>query len=183
MRRAILLLLFLSVLPSLTGCGTIYKAAVDQRDLGTFVDDGRIESAVRARFINDDSVKLRDLSVNSYLGTVYIVGEFETDTQKMRSKRLAMEVSGVRRVTIVPFSKRDDPTCGTTDDIALYAKIKSSLVEDSNIWSTHVDVKTVQCNAVILGIVDSQREADSIFRHVRDTEGVRGVQNLMRISR
>lgn len=183
MRRAIALLFFLSVLPGLAGCGTIYKAAVDQRDIGTFVDDGRIESSVRARFINDDAVKLRDLSVNSYLGTVYIVGEFESDAQKMRSKQLAMEVSGVRRVTIVPFPKRDDPTCGTTDDIALYAKIKASLVEDSNIWSTHVDVKTVQCNAVILGIVDSQREADTIFKHVRGTDGVRGVQNLMRISR
>jgi len=181
MRRAALLLFCLVALPILTGCSTIYKAAVDERDIGTFVDDGRIESSVRARFISDDAVRLRDVSVNSYLGTVYIVGEFESDAQKMRAKQLSMEVSGVRRVTIVPFPQRDDPTCGTTDDLALYAKIKGTLVEDSNIWSTHVDVKTVQCNAIILGLVASQREADAIVRHVNETSGVRTVQSLVRI--
>lgn len=154
---------------------------MDERDIGTFVDDGRIESSVRARFISDDSVKLRDISVNSYLGTVYIVGEFESDTQKMRSVRLAREVSGVRKVSVVPFPKRDDPTCGTTDDVALYAKIKATLVEDTTIWSTQVDVKTVQCNAVILGLVANQRDADAIVRHVNNVSGVRTVQNLVRI--
>jgi hyperosmotically inducible periplasmic protein len=181
MRRNILTLLCLFLLACLTGCGTMYKAAVDERDIGTFVDDGRIESSVRARFISDDTVKLRDVSVNSYLGTVYIVGEFEGDSQKMRAVKLAREVSGVRKVSVVPFPKRDDPTCGTTDDIALYAKIKATLVEDSNIWSTQVDVKTVQCNAVILGLVASQRDSDAIVRHVNEVGGVRTVQNLVRI--
>jgi len=181
MRRNILTVFCLFLLSCLTGCGTMYKAAVDERDIGTFVDDGRIESSVRARFISDDTVKLRDVSVNSYLGTVYIVGEFEGDSQKMRAVKLAREVSGVRKVSVVPFPKRDDPTCGTTDDIALYAKIKTTLVEDSNIWSTQVDVKTVQCNAVILGLVASQRDANAIVRHVNEVGGVRTVQNLVRI--
>lgn len=181
MPRTLLLIACLCLLPSLTGCGTVYKAAVDQRDVGTFVDDGRIESSVRALYINDDLVKLRDISVNSYLGTVYVVGEFENDKQKMRSVKLARQVDGVRKVTIVPFPKRDDPTCGATDDLALYAKIKAKLVEDADIWSTQVDVKLVQCNAVVLGLVASQRDSNAIIRHVNSVEGVRTVQNLVRI--
>ncbi|MDR3639808.1 MAG: BON domain-containing protein [Humidesulfovibrio sp.] len=184
MRRNILLILLcLFLLPSLTGCGTIYKAAVDERDIGTFVDDGRIESSVRARFISDETVKLRDVSVNSYLGTVYIVGEFESDAQKMHSVKLTREVSGVRKVVVVPFPKRDDPTCGISDDLALYAQIKATLVEDSSIWSTQVDVKTVQCNAIILGLVANQRDADKIVRHVNDVSGVRTVQSFVRIAK
>ena len=181
MRRLILCLSCLIALPCLTGCGTIYKASVDERDLGTFVDDGRIESSVRARFINDSVVKLRDLSVNSYQGTVYLVGEFEADQQKMRAVKLAREVDGVRRVTVIPFQKRDDPSCGTTDDLSLYAKVKTRLVEDKDIWSTQVDVKVVQCNAVILGLVKSQRDADRIVAHTNAVTGVRTVQNYIRI--
>lgn len=182
-RRLIPLLACLALLPALCGCSTAYRAAVDERDLGTFVDDGRIESSVRARFINDELVKLRDLSVNSYLGTVYLVGEFDTDRQKLRAVKLAREVAGVRRVSVVPFEKREDADCGVADDLALYASIKARLVEDASIWSTQVDVKTVQCNAIILGLVASQRDADKIVRHVSDTEGVRSVLNLMRIVR
>jgi hyperosmotically inducible periplasmic protein len=178
-----LILLSFFLLSSLVGCGTIYKAAVDERDVGTFVDDGRIESSARARFISDNTVKLRDVSVNSYLGTVYIVGEFDSDTQKMRAVKLAREVSGVRKVVVVPFPKRDDPACGTADDLALYAQIKTALVEDSSIWSTQVDVKTVQCNAIILGLVASQRDADKIVRHVNEVSGVRTVQSYVRIIR
>lgn len=181
MRRIILTIACLCLLTALTGCGTAYKAAVDQRDLGTFVDDGRIESSVRALFVNDDVVKLRDVSVNSYLSTVYVVGEFESDRQKMRAVKLARQVDGVRKVTIVPFQKREDPACGTTDDLALYAKIKSRLVEDGDIWSTQVDVKTVQCNAVVLGLVASQHDADAIIRHINKVDGVRTVQNYVRI--
>lgn len=181
MRHLILCLLCAIAAASLSGCGTIYKASVDERDVSTFVDDGRIESSVRARIINDPVVKLRDLSVNSYLGTVYLVGEFDADQQKMRAVRLAREVDGVRRVTIIPFQKRSDPTCGTTDDLALYAKIKKSLVEDRDIWSTQVDVKVVQCNVVILGLVKSQRDADRIVAHANAVQGVYTVQNYIRI--
>ncbi len=181
MRRLILCLFCAVAVVSLSGCGTIYKASVDERDVGTFVDDGRIESSVRARIINDSVVKLRDMSVNSYLGTVYLVGEFDADQQKMRAVRLAREVDGVRRVTIVPFQKREDPTCGAADDLALYAKIKSRLVEDRDVWSTQVDVKVVQCNAVILGLVKSQRDADRIVAHANAVQGVYTVQNYIRI--
>jgi hyperosmotically inducible protein len=179
--RLVLALLALAALAQLAGCGTIYKAAVDERDIGTFVDDGRIESSVRARFINDSTVKLRDVSVNSYLGTVYVVGEFESDAQKMRAVRLAREVEGARKVSVVPFPKRSDPSCGTAEDLSLYAKIKARLVEDADIWSTQVDIKTVQCNVVMLGLVKSQRDADAIMRHVNAVEGVRTTQTLMRI--
>jgi len=181
MRKSIFIAFCLFLLPLLTGCGTVYKAAVDQRDVGTFVDDGRIESSVRALYVNDSVVKLRDVSVNSYLGTVYVVGEFESDAQKMRSVKLARQVDGVRKVTVVPFTKRDDPACGTTDELALYAKIKQLLVADTDIWSTQVDVKTVQCNAVVLGLVASQRDADAILRHVNSVQGVRTVQSYVRI--
>ena len=181
MRRLILCLFSVFVLSSLTGCGTIYKASVDERDVGTFVDDGRIESSVRARIINDSVVKLRDMSVNSYLGTVYLVGEFDSDQVKMRAVRLAREVDGVRRVTVVPFQKRVNPTCGTSDDLALYARIKERLVEDADVWSTQVDVKVVQCNVVILGLVKSQGDADRIVAHANAVGGVYTVQNYIRI--
>lgn len=183
MRRIIVLAIFLALTQALAGCGTIYKAAVDERDLGTYVDDSRIESSVRARFINDEVVLLRDVSVNSYLGIVYIVGEFDGDRQKMRAVKLAREVDGVRKVTVVPFEKREDPTCGTADDLTLYAKIKASLVQDTDLFSTQVDVKTVQCNAVVLGLVGSRRDAERVLAHVNETEGVRSVQNLMRIAK
>jgi len=181
MRRLILCLLCALAVSGLSGCGTIYKASVDERDVGTFVDDGRIESSVRARIISDNVVKLRDMSVNSYLGTVYLVGEFDADQQKMRAVRLAREVDGVRRVTIIPFQKRQDPTCGTADDLSLYAKIKQRLVEDQDIWSTQVDVKVVQCNVVVLGLVKSQRDADRIVAHANAVQGVYTVQNYIRI--
>ena len=180
MLRMFIILVSLALLPALGGCGTIYKASVDERDVGTFVDDGRIESTVRARLVQDDLVKLRDISVNSYKGTVYLVGEFESDKQKQRAVKLAHGVDGVGRVTVVPFPKRDDPTCGTTDDLALYAKIKGRLVQDRDIWSTQVDIKVVQCNVVMLGLVNSQREVSEIMAHVNSVEGVRTVQNYIR---
>ncbi len=55
--------------------------------------------------------------------------------------------------------------------------------QDRDIWSTQVDIKVVQCNVVLLGLVARQRDADAIVGYANAEEGVRTVQNLIRIQR
>jgi len=58
--RFIFIVLVLVIL--MTGCTTIYKAAVDERSLGEQYDDEKITMAIRKKFSDDEKVKYFGIS-------------------------------------------------------------------------------------------------------------------------
>lgn len=177
----VLCLLFICSAALLSGCAAPYKAAVDERDLGTIYNDEKITFQVKQAFLQDDSVKYMDYDVASYEGHVYVVGEYTSKKQADRAVSLAKGVEGVRRVTSYLLPKRELADCGTTDNLELMASIKQKLIKDEDIWSTNVDVYMVQCRAVILGIVGSAAERDKALAHVRSVKGLKGVKSYLKV--
>jgi hyperosmotically inducible protein len=59
--------------------------------------------------------------------------------------------------------------------------VDAKLIADDRIWSTNVDVKAVQCNVVLLGIVGTQQEISRSVAHARSVPGVRSVRSYLRV--
>jgi hyperosmotically inducible protein len=185
MHRKNLVLSFLMLLAlglSASGC-TVYDVAVEERNVGDYANDEKIAFLIEKDFLADDLVKYMDFDASSYEGLVYIVGEYESRAQVDRAVKIAKAVEGVRSVTTYLLPKRADDSCGTTDNLELYAKIKNLLVQDKDVWSTNVEIKTVQCNVVLLGIVGSTAERSRIIAHAKSVGGVRSVKSFLRIKR
>jgi hyperosmotically inducible protein len=180
MRRAFVLLAWLALLVSPQGCGTIYKTAVDERSVGSQARDVEIEATVFKRFVDDPLVKAADISTFSYYGEVYLVGEYESQEQINRAVRIAKGVPGVRAVTTYLLPKRANDTCGMTDNLGLMAEVKKRLIKDTDIWSTNVEVKVVQCHIVLLGLVGSPREVAKAEAHAKAVPGSRGVASFLK---
>jgi hyperosmotically inducible protein len=164
-----------------SGCGTIYKATMDERSVGDQVKDEKITMAIRKAFVNDDSIKTFDISTYCYNGNVYLVGEYETSDQKKKAVKLAKGIEGVKSVTEHFLIKKEDKSCGTADNIELVAKIKGELIGDKEIWSTNIEVKAVQCNVVLLGLVGSRSEITKAIAHAKSVEGVRKVTSYLKV--
>ena len=111
-----------------SGCGTIYKAARDERSLGTFVDDESIEVKIKGRLFDDEQVKWFDISVYCFMGEVFLVGVVEQEAQRVRAVDLAKGVAGVKSVTTYILDKGKDRTTGKSlDDVTVPAKVKAKL--------------------------------------------------------
>ncbi|MBG0788903.1 MAG: BON domain-containing protein [Desulfovibrionaceae bacterium] len=178
----ILVLALLGLMLQASGC-TVYNVAVEERSVGTYVDDEAITFTIKKEFLADDTVKYLDYDAASYEGHVYIVGEYENRTQVDRAVAIAKGVKGVRTVTTYLLPKNDSDHCGTTDNLEIYGRIKKDLVADGDIWSTNVQIKTVQCNVVLLGIVGSMNEREKIIDYAKKTKGVRSVKSYLKIKR
>ncbi len=162
-----------------TGC-VVYDAAVTDRKVETYAKDETIEAEIASKVIADDTAKFLDVSAFCYTGNVYLVGEYETEKQKERAISLARGVKGVTSITPYMLPKREVTGCGSTDNFAITSEVKSKLIGDKDIWSTNVDVKTVQCNVVLLGVVGSQKEIDKAISHAKGVKGVRGIKSFLR---
>jgi hyperosmotically inducible protein len=167
----------------MAGCTTIYKSAVDKRSVGKQYDDQKITMAVRQKFLHDEKIKYFDISTYCYNGNVYLVGEYDSAEQKNQAVKLAREVEGVKFVTDYFLPKKEDTTCGTTANLALVGKVKTGLIGDKDISSTQIEVKAIQCNIVLLGLVASGDDIKKAISHAQTVEGVRSVKSFLTVQK
>ncbi|TIH11488.1 BON domain-containing protein [Marinifilum sp. JC120] len=180
--KALIPLLILIATIFSTGCSTAYKAALDERSLSTQTADATISATIMKAYLDDDDVSVMGIEPYTFVGHVYLVGEYENYIQKSKAISIAESVDGVTDVTTYMLPKKDDPTCDTTENLSILAAVKSALIGDGDIWSTSIEVKVVQCQVILLGLVKTKAEINKSITHAKAVEGVRKVKSYLRIS-
>jgi len=164
----------------MVGCGTIYGVAVEERKASTIAADAKITTTIQKRFFDDSDMKTFDISVYCYNGHVYLVGEYDGARQKEKAVTIAKNVEGVKSVQTYILPKKKGDPCGASDNLKIRGKVDYKLVGDKKIWSTNIDIKVVQCNVVLLGIVRSGKEITRAVAHAKSVEGVRSVTSYLK---
>ena len=186
MKKHSMIVLMLTLL-TLCGCTSVYQAtygvAVDERNVSTIASDKKITLSIQEKFLQDDAIKVLDISPFCYNGHVYLVGEYGTEKERGRALEIANQTPGVNSVTPYLLRKKEKDSCGTTDNLGISAKVSAKLIADKDVWSTNVDLKVVQCNVVLLGIVGSKKEIDKAIADARSVTGVRGVTSYLKATK
>jgi hyperosmotically inducible protein len=86
----------------------------------------------------------------------------------------------VKTTTTYLLPKKKDDPCGTKVNLSITANVKGKLIKDTDIWSTNVDVKTVQCNVVLVGLVGSEDEKQKAVSHAKSEKRVRSVKSFLK---
>lgn len=183
MKNVLLLIFVLFLIPLLTSCGTIYGAAVDERNVSTIASDHSIKARILKKFADDEHVGVLDFAVSSYEGHVYLIGEYETNVQKERAVQIAKNQDDVTGLTTYLIVKNPKSLCGPAKNLELTAKVKAKLIDDKEIWSTNIDVKTIQCISVIWGLVGSQEEISRAIAHARSVENIKQVKSFLKVKK
>ena len=92
--RLLAITLTACTLTTFTGCAVTRG----QENVGAYVDDSAITTAVKARFIDNKTVDASAISVETLNGTVMLSGFAKTDAEKTVAESLAWKVSGVKAV-------------------------------------------------------------------------------------
>ncbi len=167
----------------ITAIRQTYLKAVDPRTLEMQLKDDKTKLALVKDFAGDKTVKALGITPFSYMGHVYIVGEFEGPGEKVRAEALAKARPEVKEVTfyLLPKPKGKDPTCGTDDNLKLMAKIKSAYIGEKTLESPTLNVRMVQCQAVLLGLVDNPEQIAKAVALAKGVEGVRKVKSFLSV--
>ncbi len=173
---SIFLLLF-----TVSGCTTIYSAAVDQRNIKTIATDTKSKVAIEKSFYDDKIIKVIDIAAFVYEGHAYLVGEYDSSAQKKRAIAIARKTEGIKDVTTYLLAKKKGDFCGITDNATLATKVKTALIKDKEIWATNINVEAVQCHIVLLGIVHTKAAIKKAIAHAQGVADVRGVKSYLRL--
>lgn len=161
-----------------SGARTVYKTAVDERSIKHLLNDKKLTALLMEKILADDVTMVLDVSAKCYYGYPFIVGQCDTLGEAERLVTIARQVTGKPPVPYI-LKKGDERFCAITDDLRITTELNARLVADSAIFSTNVYVKSVQCHAVLLGVVGSDRAVQAAEYHARHTPGVKKVRSFL----
>ena len=166
-----------------TAAENLYIAAVDRRDMKTILNDTTIKLTIINKFHDDDYINTLnslDLSIECYRGHVYLIGEYDKPVQKTRAIKIAKGIEGVKGVTSYLLPKNKSDICGIDENLAIMGRVKAKLIGDEDIRSTNIDIKSVQCNVVLYGLVESKNKINKAIEHAKSVKGVRTVTSYLK---
>lgn len=144
------------------------------------IDDAAIKTEVLANLSTNGRTNPFRLDVQVSEGVVHLAGTVDDAEERRLAEHEAMRVDGVRRV--INNISVGDPTGGEmADDGTITAKVKAKLAASAEINPFNVDVATSQGVVSLVGRVKTEAQKAEAERIARETEGVRGVRNLLEV--
>ena len=144
------------------------------------VDDAAIKTQVLARLSTNGQTNPFRLDVQVSEGVVHLAGTVDNAEEKRLAETEAKSVEGVSRV--INDIKVGDASAGQmADDGTITAKVKAKLAASAEINPFNVDVATSQGVVSLMGRVKTAEQKAEAERIARETEGVRGVRNLLQV--
>ena len=166
--------LFLAVaLVALAACSSTKPVSMQ-------IDDAAIKTEVLAKLSTNGETNPFRLDVQVSEGVVHLAGTVDNQHERELAAREARSVDGVRQV--VNDITIGDPTGGqAVDDGTITAKVKAKLAASAEINPFNVDVATANGIVSLVGRVHTEAQKAEAERIARETEGVRGVRNLLQV--
>lgn len=171
---------------ALSGCGSLLSSVgvgtIDdhpaERTLAQVIEDNNIETKAMVNIhAENDAYHDAHLVVVSYNGYVLLAGQVVDKALKEGATEVLREIKGVRRIYNELEIGPPTSAMTRTNDAWLTARIKSSLIGDSDITGTRVKVVTENRVVYLMGLV-TQKEGARITDVAATTSGVKRVVRL-----
>ncbi len=151
-----------------------------QHTVGESVDDTTITTLVKAALTDKDEVHARNINVETYKGTVALIGYTRSDAEHKAALQVAKDVNGVNDVVDAILVIPEKRSVGKTiDDQTLETKVKLAVtgLGAENIFSVITEVRNGE--VLLGGFVKDSATLNQIDEAVKDINGVVKVHNRL----
>lgn len=173
------------------------------------IDDSVITTKVKAMFVQDKQVSALNIEVKTVDGVVELSGDAKTRQEAAKAVSIARKVKGVKSVknmiavagapagamadkdrparTGDAATDRDRPakrmgrSDQPVDDTVITTKVKAAYAKDKTVSALNTEVNTVNGVVTLTGTAKSKAEADQAVALARRVQGVKSVQNDIKI--
>lgn len=149
----------------------VYETAVDERSTRQQMLDAVIAGHAQAELYKHKEIRPLQITAHCYFGKLYLVGEYDSQTQLQAIHECMETVEGKRAVISRLYLKKQHSGREFVDEQATWAQLETQLLADFEVTSACLEVEIVQGNIVLLGVVSDKEERDRIVAHAREMAG------------
>lgn len=167
----------------LAGCASDRYDTASNREA---VDDSTIAANVKAALVQDPATRASNISVTTTHGVVELTGFVDTPDQRHEAARVASNVSGVRSVdNELHVNGPTDSSAvvgSSVSDAAITARVQAALASDPGTQGSQIKVSTDRGVVQLAGFVSSNSVRDEAANVAGNVQGVRSVDNDLRLA-
>ncbi len=167
--------------------------------------DAGVTTAVKSKFVADETVKAYKIDVDTKDRVVTLKGEVDTDLARARAVELARTTEGVRDVVdALIVAPGATPTSGVGDaakdvardardaaseaggvlgDAGITSAVKTKMLADTDVAGLKIDVDTKDGVVTLAGNVSTAIEKRRAVEIARETTGVKSVKDQLKIAK
>ncbi|HCS12198.1 MAG: hypothetical protein COS82_01590 [Zetaproteobacteria bacterium CG06_land_8_20_14_3_00_59_53] len=166
---------------AIVGGGTAAgNAVMDQRSLGSQVDDVTISSSIDVRLIAEKDMPWRWISISVIEGKVLLTGYLPKQEQIERAIFICKRIQGVQSVRSEILIGKP-PTGELISDVLITADIKRKLFNDKEISGFTVHIQTTAGRVYLRGIVATPLQKQRAATLAAEVKGVTSIVNLLQL--
>jgi hyperosmotically inducible protein len=169
----------------LAGCESTSGYDYDANRQG--VDDATISADVKAALVQDPMTRSSNISVNTVRGTVELSGFVDTPDQRREATRVAGNMAGVHSVDNQLRINSEGPVVGPVvsaamSDESITSRVQVALADSLETRGAPIKVSTYEGVVQLAGFVTSRQERDAAGAVAGSVQGVRSVDNDLRVA-
>lgn len=165
---------------SLIGSGqSVYETAVDERTTEQQMLDAIVAGHAQAELYKNKDIRADQITAYCYFGKLYLVGEYDSQEQLKTIYQCMDKVEGKRQIISRLYLRDENQDNTFFSDQAKYAELRTQLMADFEVASTPVEVRIVQGDIILLGVIHDKEERDRIVAHAMSMEGVNRVVSYL----
>ena len=155
--------------------GTGVSIAMDQRTLGTQIDDSIMDKSLETRLLAMN--KNYFLSVKSKVldGRIFITGKVDAPEEKLKITKLAWETKGARSVKNDLKIKEKFSFKQSAKDLLITSQLRSALIFNKKIKAVNYNIDTYKKNIYIYGIAQNKDERKEVIGEAKQILDVKDI--------
>lgn len=156
-------------------------AVVQERSVGTNIDDKTTRINIEALLLKEDKPLADMVGVEVLEGRVLLTGSVRSPDDRIRATMITWRSPGVKEV-INELQVTDKASLGNlTKDTWITTKLRAKILADTSISDINYSIETVNGVIYLIGIAQNQQELDKVNNYARNISGVVRVVSYVRV--
>jgi osmotically-inducible protein OsmY len=166
---------------ALFGAGaTTGVAVVQERSVGSALDDSAIQIAVQGKMIDHSGKLFLNVATEVDEGRVLLTGVVRKTEDRVAAARIAWDTNGVAEVLNEIQVTDKSGIINYTKDAWITTKLRTKMLGDSKIVGINYTIETVNAVVYLLGVAQDATELNRVTEHARNIGGVTEVVSHVR---
>lgn len=162
------------------GAATTGAAVVQERSVGSALDDSGIQLALQGKLVNHSGKLFLQVATEVDEGRVLLIGSVPKPEDRVAAARIAWDTKGVKEVLNEIQVTDKSGLISYAKDAWITTKLRAKILGDTNVIGLNYTVETVNATVYLLGIAQDAKELDLVTNYARNIGGVTEVVSHVR---
>lgn len=170
------------VAAGVAGVGAVGTAVVQEKSLGTALDDTTASSEIKAKLLRESRARYGEVDVEVSDGLVLLSGRVLSPEDKLFAERTAWSSSRTKDVANELNIEAPGGFFSNVSDALISTRVRAALAGSKTVRSVNFNIETYNGVVYLMGIARSQKELEHAAQKASFVSGVKEVVSYVRLA-